>query len=445
MTPSVRLAHLGLGNFFRAHQAWYTQHADGGSEWPVAAFSGRRPGLAASLDQQDGRYTLVTRGAQRDDFEVISSIARAYAATDHRAWRTTVASPAVAAVTITVTESAYLRSSGGRTDHEHPALRADVEALGHDISAGVSTVPARLVAGLLARRAADAGPIAIVPCDNLPGNGRVIERAVRDVAELVDPTLRPWLDDSVSFVTSMVDRITPATTGEHRRLVADATGWADRAPVVTEPFTEWVLSGAFPAGRPVWESAGAKFTNDVEPFERRKLWLLNGAHSLLAYAAPARGHELVADAIDDPVCRGWVTRWWEEAAAHLDLPDDEITAYRAALLERFANPRMHHRLDQIAADGSQKIAVRIVPTLHLERAAGRSSVGATRAIAGWLWHLRERRDDVRDIDAAAVIQRADGPLDTAVTAVLSYLDPALADDAVVVQDVRDQAVELGTR
>ncbi len=87
--------------------------------------------------------------------------------------------------------------------------------------------------------------------------------------------------------------------------------------MVTEPFSEWVLSGRFPAGRPRWEDAGARFVPDVMPFERRKLWLLNGAHSLFAYTAPLLGHATVAEAAADPLCREWLALWWQEASRHL--------------------------------------------------------------------------------------------------------------------------------
>ena len=150
--------------------------------------------------------------------------------------------------------------------------------------------------------------------------------------------------------------------------------------MLTEPFSEWVLAGEFPGGRPAWEAAGARVVDDVEPFEQRKLWLLNGSHSLLAYAGHVRGHETVAEAIADPVVRGWVEQWWDEAAAHLTLPPSDVAAYREALLERFANPRIRHLLAQIAADGSQKIPVRILPD-----AAGRAGRrrGSRRARPGW--------------------------------------------------------------
>ncbi|HEX8133145.1 MAG TPA: mannitol dehydrogenase family protein, partial [Actinomycetes bacterium] len=290
----VRLVHLGLGNFYRAHQAWYTDRAPDAADWGYAAFTGRRAELADALNAQEGLYTLTTRAAEGDQFEVLSSITRAHAGTDHPAWLGYLASPDVRVVTVTVTEAGYVRGPGGGLDRDRPEVRADVEALRGDPTAVVGTAPARLAAGLAARRRADAGPLTLLPCDNLPGNGAVAARVVRDLAEMVDPGLLAWLEASVSTVTTMVDRITPRTTQEDLRRIAEATGLEDRAPVATEPFHEWVLSGAFPGGRPRWEDAGATFTDDIAPFEERKLWLLNGGHSLLAYAGSARGHETVA-------------------------------------------------------------------------------------------------------------------------------------------------------
>lgn len=127
--------------------------------------------------------------------------------------------------------------------------------------------------------------------------------------------------------------------------------------------------------------AGARFVDDIAPFEQRKLWLLNGGHSLLAYAGSARGHETIAEAVTDPKCRAWLQDWWVEASRHLTLPAEEVAAYRDALLDRFGNPRIRHLLAQIAADGSQKLPVRILPTVRRERAQGSVPAGALRVVA----------------------------------------------------------------
>ena len=378
LAAPVRLVHLGLGNFYRAHQAWYTERAPDADDWGYAAFTGRRAELADALNAQEGLYTLITRAADGDRFEVLSSISRAHAGADHEAWLGYLASPDVRAVTITVTEAGYVRGPEGGLDRDRDQVKADVEALRQDHGAVVRTAPARLVAGCAARRQGDGGPLTIVSCDNLPGNGAVVARVVRDLAELVDPGLADWVAGSVSYVTTMVDRITPRTTPEDVRTVLEATGLHDSSPVGTEPFSEWVLSGPFPGGRPGWDAAGATITDDIEPYEHRKLWLLNGGHSLLAYAGSILGHQTVADAVADETCRGWLEEWWSEASRYLSLPEADVAAYRGALLDRFANPRMHHRLAQIAADGSQKLPVRILPTLRRERAAGRRPSGAAR-------------------------------------------------------------------
>ena len=433
--PPVAAVHLGLGAFFRAHQAAYTACAPDAQEWGFAAFTGRRPGLAADLDAQGGLYTLLRRAPSGDEATTIGSVARAYAGTDLRSWLASVAAPGVRLLTLTVTEAAYPRAAGGGIDLDSPGVAADLEALRRGAPEDAHTVPGRLVAGLAARARAGGEPLAIVSCDNLPDNGAVLRRIVTDLAaELagtLDQELPAWIAANVSFVSTEVDRITPRTTAADIAAVRTLTGYDDACPVVTEPFTEWTLAGDFPGGRPAWEDAGARFVDDVTPYETRKLWLLNGAHSLLAYAGSALGHATVAEAIADPRCRAWVEEWWDEAGGHLELPDDaraELPGYRAALVERFANPAIRHLLAQIAADGSQKLAVRTVPIVLAERAAGRSAAAGARTLGAWVAHLRGVGAPVTDPRADELRSLASKPLADAVPRVLAALDPRLADD-----------------
>jgi fructuronate reductase len=128
--------------------------------------------------------------------------------------------------------------------------------------------------------------------------------------------------------------------------------------------------------------------------------------------------------------------------SQLTLPEAEVAAYRAALLDRFANPRMHHRLEQIAADGSQKLPIRILPTLRRERSAGRLPQGAARVLAAWLCHLRGIGAPVTDARADQVVPLAAGPLPEAVPRVLATLDPPLADDSELVAAVLTHAEDL---
>jgi fructuronate reductase len=438
----VAIAHLGLGAFFRAHQAVYTDRAPDAEDWGIAAFTGRSPTLAEQLTAQDGLYTLLEQGPSGDTCSVVSSVTRAHPGADLGDWVWTLADPATAVLTITVTEAGYQRTVGGAQRLGAAAVQSDLAALTRGRLTDVGTVPGRLVAGLAARHAEDGTPIAVAPCDNLLHNGEAVRRVVLDLADETDDALAGWIRDQVSFVSSAVDRITPRTTARDRETVLRETGLADSCPVVTEPFSEWVIAGDFPAGRPGWEHAGAQFVDDVTPYEQRKLWLLNGAHSLLAYAGSIRGHRTVAEAVADETCSGWVEEWWAEASPHLDLPDDTVQAYCADLRERFANPRIHHLLEQIAMDGSQKLPVRVLPVVRAERAAGRVPPAAARTLAAWVLHLRGAGAPVDDPEAHDLVARAAGPLPDAVRRTLDALDPSLGSDTAVADAVTACAEEL---
>jgi fructuronate reductase len=436
---AVRIVHLGLGAFHRAHQAWFTEQVDHDAQWGIAAFTGRNPAAANGIAPQDGLFHVVERSGAGDTATLVSSIVEAHDGADLARFVELMAAPTTAIVTITVTEAGYRLDANGSPDSADPMVAADLTALQavraadpHEIPE-VHTTLGRLVYGLHARRAAEAGPIAIVPCDNMPDNGDVVRAALLNLAASVDPLLAGWIHDTVSFVSTSVDRITPKTTPADIDTVESLTGWHDNAVVVTEPFTDWVLSGQFPAGRPAWQEAGARFVDEIGPFESRKLWLLNGAHSLLAYTARQRGHETVAAAINDPGCLAAVNDYWDEAVRHLPTTVDlALDDYRAALLERFRNPRIEHRLAQIANDGVAKLRIRILPVLQAERDQGRTGTAALQAITGWIGQVLPG-----GILAAGVItDPAEGeiraaaalPRDEAIAALLRLIDPTLAAD-----------------
>ncbi|QQQ62724.1 mannitol dehydrogenase family protein [Paenarthrobacter ureafaciens] len=409
----VRIVHLGLGAFHRSHQAWYTQHAGDSAEWGIAAFTGRRPDAAEVLSEQDGVFTLVERSDAGDRFEVIGSIVEAVDGNDVGRLAELLAAPSTAIVTLTITEAAYSTDAAGA---EHSA-----------------TPLGRLAAALAARKENGAGPLAVVSCDNLAHNGTVTREAVLAFAEILDQGLADWVRANVSFVSTSVDRITPRTTAEDIAEVAAACGYDDAAPVVAEPFRNWVMSGSFPAGRPRWEDAGAVFVEDMEPYENRKLWLLNGAHSILAYAGQLRGHATVAEALDDPLCRDAVEKFWDEAARHL--PDAlGVPEYRAALVERFSNSRIAHHLAQIALDGTTKLRMRALPVLAAERAEGRSGDGAAGMIAAWMAQAASPAG-VKDPLAAEIAEANTLDGDRRTRALLELLDPGLAADPGVLAQI----------
>jgi len=398
--PPARIVHLGLGAFHRAHQAWYTAHAGNAHEWGIVAFTGRSPAIADVLSGQDGLYTVIERSPTADRHEVVTSLVEAQDGANMSRLAVLFASPDVALVTITVTEAGYRLQADGSPDTSDAALVQDLATLRMNASSSaqfgnlsLTTMLGRLLAGLEARRRASGPPIAVVPCDNLPANGSLMSRGTLKAAELVSPGLAEWISQNVSFVSTSVDRITPRTTAADAQRLNAQQEWVDAAPVVTEPFRDWVLSGSFPAGRPAWEDAGARFVDDIEPWERRKLWLLNGAHTLLSFGGLLRGHETIAQAIGDPALSAMVEEFWDEASALLPA-GLSVDSYRAALRERFLNSRIEHRLAQIAEDGTRKLSLRIVPVAEAQLKAGRLPGGAAFAIACWIAWGPDRPESV---------------------------------------------------
>lgn len=451
--PPVRIVHLGLGAFHRAHQAWYTAVADDAAAWGIAAFTGRSATAAELLSPQDGLYTMIERSDAGDVVSVVTSIAEVVDGADLRRFVELVAAPTTAIVTLTITEPGYRLTAEGFPDTDDPAVAADIVRLTRafsrqtiDLSAADDTAPrtslGRLLMGLEARRRAQTGPIAIVSCDNVPENGTLMRRGLIALADLVSEKTATWLGSNASFVSTSVDRITPKATEADIRTARAMSGWIDRSPVVTEPFRDWVLQGEFPAGRPAWESAGARFVEDIEPFERRKLWLLNGAHSLLAYAGRLRGHETVAQAIADAELRDRVTDLWDEASRHLPVAALDLDEYRAALLRRFANARIEHRLTQIGMEGVTKLRVRSGAIALAERAAGRDANASAYAIGAWI-ALLQTGVSVPDAHSAAVSAALGGDSRGVVRRLLGVLDSRLALDTGFVASVESAVTALG--
>jgi fructuronate reductase len=384
---STGIVHLGIGNFHRAHQAVYVD--DGLTEdpsWGILGVSLRRPDMRDALAPQGALYTLAEKDAAGIQARIIGAVTEILCpggATEGLILR--MADPAIRIVSLTVTEKGYCHDPAtGNLDAARDDIRADAET-----PLAPRTVPGILVAALARRRVLGVAPFAVLSCDNLPSNGRTAGRIVAQMAALSDDRLAAWIEREVAFPSTMIDRIVPATTDADRAEVAALTGLEDAWPVMTEPFTQWVVEDRFPQGRP--PLPGAEMVGNVEPYERMKLRMLNGAHSTLAYLGQLAGHETVADAMGDPAFAGLVAAMWrEEIAPTLHLPGVDLAAYASALAARFRNPALRHRTAQIAMDGSQKIPQRLLDTIRDRRRDGLPHPRLTLAVAGWLGYLAAR-------------------------------------------------------
>ena len=385
--------HLGLGNFHRAHQAFYTDAAletaqarDDRTQldWGICGVSLRHPDMRDRLAPQDCLYTLEVRDNADRRQRVIGSVIEILVGPEDPG---TVIDRMSAAevITLTVTEKAYGLDAAGRLDLGAAALRQDLEC-----PAAPTTVIGYLAAALTRRSATDRKGLTIVCCDNLAGNGTKLEAAVLDFLAEADAATRDWVAANVAFPSTMVDRIVPHTTEEMIAAVNRRLTLEDAAPVITEPFSQWIIEDRFSGPVPDWADVGARLVDDVTPFETIKLRMLNGSHSTLAYLGCLGGYPTVDAAVGNGGFRNLIDRLMrDEVQPTLDVPPGfDIDAYRRQLLERFANTATQHRLQQIAMDGSQKLPQRLVPTLRERLAAGARVDCLSLCVAAWALYVR---------------------------------------------------------
>jgi fructuronate reductase len=373
------IVHIGIGAFHRAHQAVYTDDAmaAGECDWGIVGVSLRSPGIAAQLNPQDGLYTVSTRSAAGTGLRLIGAVQQVLVAADEpQAVIDAIAASTTHIVSFTVTEKGYLRRSDGTLDL--------------DAAKGPSSLYRFIGAGLSARKAKGLPGLTLLSCDNLANNGAVLKALMHQYLAVEYPVLVDWFDRECRCPATMIDRIVPATTDADRAAIEAELGVRDEGAVVTEGFSQWVVEDDFAGPRPRWEQVGAQLVADVAPYETAKLRMLNGAHSALAYIGLGAGHDYVHQAIADPAIRPLIERLMRDAAAPtIDAaPGQDLAAYADALLERFANPALHHRLIQIAMDGSQKIPQRWLETLAWHQARGARCSSLEAAIAAWIAFLR---------------------------------------------------------
>lgn len=395
----IGVVHFGPGAFHRAHQAVYLDAVlDADPAWAICAVSLHSPGVRDALRPQDGLYTLVLQG-ERPALRVVGSIRELLCAPQEpEAVLARLADRDVRLVTLTITEKGYCLSADG-VDLAHPDIV-------HDLASPETPASAIgwLVAGLRARRDRGFEPFTVLSCDNLADNGGRLRRAVLQFAAQLDPRLADWIETGVAFPRSMVDSITPASDDALRAWVAEQAGVVDAWPVQREPYTQWVVEDHFPHGRPPLERAGVVLSDDIAGYDRAKLRLLNAPHSALAYLGSLLEIDTVAAAMREPALAGFVERLMrQDIVPTLKLPRGfDPDAYIDAILARFRNPAIAHRLAQIAWDGSQKIPVRLLGTIADALAAGRPIGRLCLPVAGWLHFVRRQaRHGVPIVDPLA--------------------------------------------
>jgi fructuronate reductase/mannitol 2-dehydrogenase len=359
------IVHLGVGAFHRSHQAVYLDRLAAGvsQDWGVIGIGLRAGAGRGDLLRQNCLYSLLERSPDGDRVRVIGSLLDyLYAREEPGRALAALVSEETKIVTLTVTGDGY--SSGG-------------------------PVPRFLAEALRLRRQAGLAPFTVLSCDNLPHNGATAREAVVAYASQRDEDrFAAWIEDNVSFPSTVVDRITPVTEASHRRLLERAYGIHDRSPVVSEDFTQWIVEDDFCNERPPLEEVGVQFVADVTPYELHKKRLLNGAHSAIGYLGRLSGHERIDEAIADPLLRGFIEAMMGEVAPLLPAAEGlDVDEYRETLIERFGNPRVGDRLRRLCGRGSTKMPAYLLPSLQEAVEEGTPHENLSLALAAWIRYL----------------------------------------------------------
>jgi mannitol 2-dehydrogenase len=405
------VVHIGAGNFHRAHQAVYFDDlaCSGIShQWGVTGVSLRSRDVKDLLSAQDGLYTVVQRGHDHQTARVVGSISSYhYAPNDSAAVRAALADPQTRIVSLTITGNGYFLDPVTR---EFDANDADVRA---DLAASNSftTAWAYLAEALDRRRRAGTAPFTVLCCDNVPDNTQAARTALVSFAALQDTALARWIDTHVAFPSTMVDRITPATSNSERQFVERTFGVADKWPVLTEPYCQWVIEDTFSDGRPPLEEVGAQFVADVSDHKLVKTRLLNGTHIAIACLATLAGYQRTDEAMADQVIFDYAEQLMRDEIQPVlpAVPGMNTPGYRNTLLTRLSNPRMSDQLSRLARRGSTKISSFLLPSLQEAIAQGRPHTLLMLALAGWARYLRgydlKRRKIRIDDPQAALLTR----------------------------------------
>lgn len=396
------IVHIGLGNFHRAHQAWYLHRLmqqGQALDWAIIGAGVRAYDAAMRLRllDQDCLTTLIELDPASTSAEVVGAMIDYLPIEDGCGpLIAKMADPEIRIVALTVTEGGYyLDPTTGRFDAAHPDIAYDAAHPDQP-----KTAFGAMVAALKRRRDAGHGPFTGQSCDNLQGNGAILRQIVVGLARMTDPELANWIDEHCTFPNSMVDCIVPAT-GPKEIELALTLGVDDAAPVTHENYRQWVIEDAFCAGRPNWDQVGATFTQNVHAYEAMKIRILNAGHQVIANAGELIGRATIADCMaDGDILAMFRKVQREEITPYVsEVPGMTPGAYAKLIESRFANPSIYDTTRRVAFDGSSRHTGFVLPILQDALAAGGPVDGLSLVEALWARMCFGTRADGTPIEA----------------------------------------------
>lgn len=382
------IVHVGIGGFHRSHEAFYTDqllHDETVKDWGICgvALLDFDTKIYNILKEQDGLYTLVIKELDGSlSKRIIGSIVEClYAPENPIKVIEKMASPEVKIISLTITEGGYNYSEAtGEFDFNNPLIQHDLKN-----AQAPKTIFGYLTQALKLRKESGLNGITIQSCDNIQGNGHMTKKMLLSYVKIAEPELFTWIEKNVSFPNAMVDRITPATSSTDILNLIETTGIDDAWPVVCEPFKQWVIEDDFIVGRPSWEKVGAQFVEDVVPFEKMKLQLLNAGHSVLGILGALMGYDTIDEVANNKEVNSFLRAYMRQEVAPVlsDLNGVDLEAYEVSLLERFGNIHIKDQIDRICSESSAKFPIFVLPTINAQLKQEGHFEHAAFVVAAW--------------------------------------------------------------
>jgi len=410
------IAHVGVGNFFRAHPAFHLHelfnkaakdesmsNADREDimRWGIVggavtdhSYSDRRD----TLKHQDMMYTLVERNDDCANSHVVASVIDCLEYKEDLSkspLKENLTDPSIRIVSLTVTEGGYFLKDG-EFDPENEMIRNDIENPDKP-----KTIFGLIVQALDERRKKDIQPFTVMSCDNVPGNGDIAKSVVLGLAKEIDADLGEYIEKNACFPNSMVDRITPSTTEEMLEFLKDEYNFEDGTPVFCEPFKQWVLEDSFVNNdRPPLDKVGVRLVDDVTPWENMKLRILNGGHASLSYPAALLGLEYVHEAAEHETIGKFLDCLQRTEIIPIvnDVPDTDLSEYWETVQKRYKNPTLKDSIDRNCEDGSDRQPKFIVPPIRANLEEGNDVDGLALVSAMWCRYCLGETEDGTEIE-----------------------------------------------
>ncbi len=357
-----KILQFGTGRFLRAFADCLIDEActSGRYDGRIVMVASTPSGRAELLNNQEGRYTLWTRGHKQgeliDEFHSVTSVSRALSASQH--WDEVLA----------LAKSPHLEVILSNTTEIGLSLQDN------DLQSSPQSFPGRLCALLYTRAEffdyADSSHVTILPCELIDNNGDLLRNLVMEQAQRwsLGARFTDWVQHSILFCNTLVDRIVPGLPGKTELETAySRLGYKDELLTVCEPYRLWAIQGDETLHEKLGfskDADGVVIAPEISPYRTRKIRLLNGGHTLSVPVGLLAGCETVLDSMTHPAVSKFIESLLRDEIGPV-LPVDPATVapYIDEVLQRWQNPYMYHRLIDITLQATTKLRHRAVPTL----------------------------------------------------------------------------------